>query len=274
MKAIFLSTPLIVIIILSSCSGDRSVVDRFTNENDIKYSADMSEVPGWQYPPEYGQNEFAPPFTIILGIHIIWDTSYSYRMVMAGASLMDFYARPYTNPGIEINFEIIPDSIVNISSPAYTNEYGCAIAKLIYPSVYAFEEIKLIASCHWTADTITFELPLLDPELELNANPERLWIEQSGAYDTTIIACRLSDGLGNFIGGGRLIFTALVAGEICGPTSVYTDDHGWAYTQYRIRYDEIPEGNNDPDHIATGVRAALFGYPDAETVISIFCCRP
>lgn len=70
------------------------------------------------------------------------------------------------------------------------------------------------------------------------------------------------------------MFTALVAGQICGPTSVYTDEQGWAYTLYRIGYHEIPDSNNDPNILETGVRATIFGYPDAEVETSIICSRP
>jgi hypothetical protein len=274
MKAIFLSILLIAIIILINCSSDRVVVDPILADNDITNSLNMTEDPGPQYPPEYGLNEFTPPFMLNITIGIIWDPSYSYRMVIAVADIIDFYGRLYTNPGIEVNFEIIPDSIAAISSPVYTNEWGSAIAKLEYPPVHAFEEIQLIASCHQIADTITVLLPILTPELELSANPQRLRVVQPGVFDTSIVACRLSDGMGNFIGGGRILFTALVAGEICGPTSVYTDDHGWARTQYRIRFEDIPDTNTDPNLLETGVRATLFGYPDAEEEISIFCARP
>jgi hypothetical protein len=250
------------------------VVDLKIAEDDNANSLNMSEDPGQQYPPEYGLNEFTPPFALTLGIYIIWDSSYSNRMVMIGASLMDFYARIYTNPGIEINFEIIPESIATISSPVYTGENGWARSKLEFSPIYALDEITLIASCDWTADTVNLNLPLLDPRLELNTNPEILQVRQSGEYDTSYVSCRLSDGMNYYIDGGRIVFISLVAGEICGPSFDYTDDHGWAYTQYRIRYEDIPEGNDDPHLIETGVRAVLFGYPDVEEEIRILCVRP
>lgn len=273
MKTSLLSKLLIAIIILINCSGDRAVVDRVKIESDSGQSLNMSEDPGPQYPPEYGDDEFTPPFMILISYNAIGDTIGNNRILTVGAYIIDFYARPYTSPGIEINFEIIPDSIANISSPVYSNEQGWAVAKLEYPPVYAFEEIQLITSSDWTADTATLNLPLADPRLELNAEPEILRVNQEGAYDTSNVSCRLGEGMDNYINGGLIKFVALAAGEICGPTFNYTDDHGRAYTQYRIGYDDIPEGNNDPGFIETGVRAMLWGYPDVEEEISLYCYK-
>jgi hypothetical protein len=272
MKFRLLPMSLIGTIILVNCSGDNAVFDPTTSENRLPTSQRMTEAPQPQYPPEYGLNEFTPPALLTIRI-IVWNPSNGHRMVTVGASLMDFYGRPYTNPGIAINFEIIPDSIGVISSPAYTDQNGCARSKLEFPPVYALEEITLIASCNWAADTLTIELPLIDPQLELNAEPQMLRVNQPGEYDTSYIACRLSDGTDNFVNGGYIKFIALVAGEICGPTWVFTDDHGWAYTQYRIRYEDIPESNSDPGYIQTAVRAILFGYPDVDEEILLNCYR-
>jgi hypothetical protein len=274
MKAILLSTMLIAIIILVNCSGDRAVKDPLIADDAITNSLNMTEDPGAQYPPEYGDNEFTLPFTIIMSYLFTGDTCGSNCELMVGAILLDYYGRSYPYSGIEVNFEVTPESIAVINHTSYTNENGEAATKLVYSAFYAFQEVVVIASCGAIADTGTIVLPICHPHLELSADPERLWVEQPGAYDTTLIAFRLTDNYENPIGGGLIVFTPLVAGEICGPTWVYTGDHGWASTHYRISYDDIPDGNNDPHFIETGVRATLFGYPDAEVVTSICCARP
>ena len=260
------------IAIITGCSDDNSIVDPEIPEYSISNFASMPRPPEYENPYDLGDNEFTPPYSIILSINAIYYSNGN-RIVTAGAEILDFYGRPFTNSGIQVYFEIIPDTLVTFSSPVYTNDLGWAMTKLEYPPNYALQEIQLIASCAWTADTATFELPLISPDLELNADPVSLWLEQPGTFDTSYIGCRLSDGRENYIAGGLVRFTALVAGEICGPECVYTGEGGWAYTHYRIGYEEIPEGNNDPNTIETAVRAVLFGYPDVEAETSLFCSR-
>ena len=85
----FLSLGLLVSL---NCSGDGIVVEREKTDIDFGQSLNMPEDPGPQYPPEYGLDEFTPPFTLVLTINIICDSSYSNRRVIAGASIIDFYA--------------------------------------------------------------------------------------------------------------------------------------------------------------------------------------
>ncbi|UCE65212.1 MAG: hypothetical protein JSU85_10065 [Candidatus Zixiibacteriota bacterium] len=274
MKLSLLTCFLAGILVLANCSGDRAVVDRIISENDLVNSAELSGVPGTEDPLDNGQNAFTPPYQIMITYNILGDTCGIYCEILVCATPLDFYARHYTNPGMEVNFEVNPESLAAINNTAYTNQWGAALAKLVYPSFHTFEEIQLIVSCGPAADTVLILLPICQGELEMSADPVRLWVEQPGAYDTTTIACRLVGILGNPFGGGLIVFVPLVAGEICGPTSAYTDDQGWAYTQYRIRYEDIPNGNNDPNSIYTWVRASLFGDPDMEEEISLYCARP
>ncbi|UCC80276.1 MAG: hypothetical protein JSW64_02640 [Candidatus Zixiibacteriota bacterium] len=273
MKMSLLSTLLIAIIILINCSGDRAVVDRIITDNDIANSNSLSEVPDPQYPPEYGDIGLRPPYYIMVVYGIMDTIGFSCELLVCAVP-MDFYGYPYPGARLEVRFQVAPESLASINHTAYTNENGAALAKLVYPAENALQEVQLVVSCVSVADTLTILLPIYRPDLGLNAFPEKLWAEQPGAYDTSIVACRLTNVFDNPIGGGRIVFRALVAGEICGPTSVYTDDHGWAYTQYRIRYEDIPDGHNDPNFIETAVRSTLFGYPDVEEEISLFCYRP
>ena len=194
--------------------------------------------------------------------------------ILVGAVLHYDDSSPCTTPGIEVNFEISPDTLAAINSSCYTNEWGMVSNKLVYPTRYCNEVIQLTVSCGAIVDTFTFALPIAGAEINIDAEPQRLWAEQPGAYDTSFISCQLVDGVGNGIRNGKILFVALVCGEICGPQWGYTDDRGYAYTEYRMRYEDIPDGNNDPNSIETGVRGALFGYPDVEAEVALHCARP
>ena len=121
-----------------------------------------------------------------------------------------------------------------------------------------------------------FPLPIYDPSISLLADPGNLWCTSNSCAvsDTSDITALLKDGGDCPVDGGRIVFVALVAGTIIGPTSVYTDSTGLAETKYRIRGCEIPTPPDGVPQIETGVRASLFGYPEVEEEVSIICARP
>jgi len=66
-------------------------------------------------------------------------------------------------------------------------------------------------------------------------------------------------------------FTAQVCGEISGHFSDTTDIDGFAYTEFMIRADEIPENPPDPPQCTAIVKARLRGYPEVEGEYEILC---
>jgi len=245
-----------------------------TDKKTAPESSASYNSPGQEYPADVGENDMRT--IAYIGIAFYPNSSspglYNRIAVWISVSYEDFQPVP---PGVAVHLEINPDSLATIDETVYTyGLWGSAFAKLVYPAYYASEEVQIIASCESFADTFIIDLPICQAELELTADPGRLYVEQPGAFDTTTITCQLTNGAGIPQRNAHVVFTALVAGQICGPTSTYTDDRGFCHTQYRIGYQNIPGSSSDPNYIETAVRATLYGYPDIEEEIRIFCTRP
>ena len=274
MKTILFSTLLIVILLLFNCSGDQPAKYELSGRNTALESSASYNPPDPENPADIGENDMRTIAYIGISFHLNSPSPGLYNRIAVWISVYYEDLQPVP-PGIALHLEINPDSLATIDDTVYTyGLWGSAFAKLVYPAYYASEEVQIIVSCESFADTVITHLPICNGELALTADPGRLFVDQPGAFDTTTITCQLTNGAGIPQRNVHIVFTALVAGQICGPTLIYTDDRGFCHTQYRIGYQNIPGSNSDPNYIETAVRATLFGYPDIEKEISILCTRP
>lgn len=274
MKTILFSTLLVAMLLLLNCSGDQPVKYGMTDRNIALESSASHDNQDPENPEDIEENDIRTIAYIDIVFNPNGSSSGLYNKIAVGVSIYyeDYQPVP---PGIAVHLEVNPDSLAAIDDTVYTSAlWGWAFAKLVYPAHYVSEEVQVIATCDSVADTILFNLPICQGELELTANPGRLFVGQPGAYDTATITCQLTNGAGIPQRNAHVLFTALVTGQICGPTSTYTDDRGFCHTQYRISYQNIPGSDSDPNYIETAVRATLFGYPDVEEEIGILCTRP
>jgi len=274
MKTILFAALLTAILLLLNCSGDRPVKYEITDKDTALESSASYNSPDPENPADIGENDMRTIAYIEIAFYPNSSSPGLYNRIAVWISVCyeDFQPVP---PGVAVHLEINPDSLATIDDTVYTyGIWGSAFAKLVYPAYYASEEVQIIASCESFADTVITHLLICNGELELTADPGRLYVEQPGAFDTTAIICQLTNGAGIPQRNAGVVFTALVAGQICGPAFTYTDDRGFCHTQYRIGYQNIPGSNNDPNYIETAVRATLFGYPDVDEEIRIICTRP
>ncbi|UCC78471.1 MAG: hypothetical protein JSW64_09300 [Candidatus Zixiibacteriota bacterium] len=233
-----------------------------------------------------------PPYTVIVSYNVIAEATSSSspeRYVQVGALVSDFYANP-VEYGTAVYFTLIPNDIAEIEGNSTTGTprpyhpdsvEGWAFSRILFGCFASNDTLQVVALS--AGDSVAvgdtsqpFPLPIYDPSISLLADPGNLWcISNSCAVsDTSFITALLKDGGDCPVEGGRIIFVALVAGSIIGPTSVYTDLTGLAETMYRIRGCEIPTPPTGVPQLETGVRATLFGYPDVEEEVSIICARP
>lgn len=211
------------------------------------------------------------------------------RFVQVGAGVQDVYANP-VEYGTAVYFTLIPNDIAEIEGDSYTggarpyhadSVAGWAFTRIIYGCYATNDTLQVIASSSGDSTSVVdtsqpFPLPIFAPVISLAADPGNLWCTSNSCFamDTSFITALLTDGGGCPVQYGKILFVALVAGTIIGPTFDYTDVNGIAETMYRIRGCEIPTPPDGVPQIETGVRATLFGYPDVEEEVSIICARP
>jgi len=233
-----------------------------------------------------------PPYTVIVHPNVKAEATNPQspeRYVQVGAEVMDIYANP-VEYGTAVYFTLIPNDIANIEGNSTTGTPrpyhpdsvdGWAFSRILF-GCYASNDILQVVALS-AGDSVSvgdtsqaFLLPIYDPYIAMGADPGNLWCVSNSCSvsDTADITALLKDGGDCPVEDGLIIFTALVAGTIIGPTSVYTDSTGIARTVYRIRGCEIPTPPDGVPQIETGVRATLFGYPDVEEEVSIICARP
>lgn len=211
------------------------------------------------------------------------------RYVQVGALVSDYYANP-VEYGTAVYFTLIPNDIAEIEGNSTTGTprpyhpdsvEGWAFSRILFGCFASNDTLQVVALS--AGDSVAvgdtsqqFPLPIYDPSISLLADPGNLWCVSNSCSvsDTSDITALLKDGGDCPVEGGRIIFVALVAGSIIGPTSVYTDSTGLAETMYRIRGCEIPTPPTGVPQLETGVRATLFGYPNVEEEVSIICARP
>jgi hypothetical protein len=233
-----------------------------------------------------------PPYTIITSYNANGEASNPNtpeRFVQVGAGVQDIYANP-VEYGTAVYFTLIPNDVAEIEGNSYTggarpyhadSVEGWAFTRIIYGCYATNDTIQVVASSAGdsaaVADTSQpFALPIYAPVISLAADPGNLWCisNSCSAMDTSDITALLTDGGGCPVQYGKILFVALVAGSIIGPTFDYTDVFGIATTMYRIRGCEIPWPPGGIPQIETAVRATLFGYPNVEEEVSIVCARP
>ena len=233
-----------------------------------------------------------PPYSVVVSYNIIAEATNPNspeRFVQVGAGVWDYYANP-VEYGTAVYFTLIPNDIAEIEGNSTTGTprpyhpdsvEGWAFSRIIYGCFASNDTLQVVAMS--AGDSVAvgdtsqpFPLPIYDPNISLLADPGNLWCISFSCddSDTSDITALLKDGGDCPVENGRIVFTALVAGSIIGPTSVYTDITGLAETMYRIRGCEIPMRPDNIPQIETGVRAILFGYPNVEEEVSIICARP
>ncbi len=215
--------------------------------------------------------------------------SYPERFVQVGAGVWDIYANP-VEYGTAVHFSLIPQDIAEVEGNSFTGGSkpyhpdsvdGWAFSRIIFGCYQTFEQIQIVASSAGqygpVADTSdSFALPAYDPSLTCSANPGNLRCAGPGSNQcaTSEIRATLFDGGGCSVDSGLIVFTALVAGDIVGPTEDYTDSLGNAYADYRICGDDIPTPPDGIPRIETQVQAMLWGYPDVICEVDLVCTRP
>jgi len=233
-----------------------------------------------------------PPYTVVVSYNVIAEATNPNspeRFVQVGAGVWDYYANP-VEYGTAVYFMVIPNDIAEIEGNSTTGTprpyhadsvEGWAFSRIIYGCFASNDTLQVVAMS--AGDSVAvgdtsqpFPLPIYDPNISLGADPRNLWCTSNSCAvsDTSDIIALLKDGGNCPVEGGRIMFAALVAGSIIGPTSVYTDITGIAETMYRIRGCEIPTPPDGVPQIETAVSATLFGYPNVEEEISIVCARP
>lgn len=233
-----------------------------------------------------------PPYSVVVSYNIIAEATNPNspeRFVQVGAGVWDYYANP-VEYGTAVYFTLIPNDIAEIEGNSTTGTprpyhpdsvEGWAFSRIIYGCFASNDTLQVVAMS--AGDSVAvgdtsqpFPLPIYDPNISLLADPGNLWCISFSCddSDTSDITALLKDGGDCPVENGRIVFMALVAGTIIGPTSVYTDITGLAETMYRIRGCEIPMRPDNIPQIETGVRAILFGYPNVEEEVSIICARP
>jgi hypothetical protein len=233
-----------------------------------------------------------PPSTVIVHPNVIAEATNPQspeRYVQVGAQVMDVYANP-VEYGTAVYFTLIPNDIADIEGNSTTGTprpyhpdsvEGWAFSRILFGCYASNDVLQVVALSAGDSVSVgdtsqAFPLPIYDPYIAMGADPGNLWCNSNSCFETadSHITALLKDGGDCPVENGLIIFTALVAGSIIGPTSVYTDSTGIAETDYRIRGCEIPTPPDGVPQIETGVRAALFGYPDVEEEVSIICARP
>ncbi len=191
-----------------------------------------------------------------------------------GVGIWDRYANP-AGFGIPVYLEIEPDSIVAFENIIYSDSNGWASTLLAYTCDHSQDTIQIIVSAGSIADTSgLFPLPVYNGEIYMAADPEAIWIEPPDTVGFSDITIQLLDGLSCEISNGIISFTALVCGQLSGPSMDTTDIEGYAYTEFMIYADQIPSSPPDQPQCTAVVRAILIGYPDIEAEIQIICRRP
>lgn len=201
--------------------------------------------------------------------------------ITLGVGIRDQYSNP-AGFGDTVYIEIEPDSIVtyeNIIFPEFP-EYpdsaqGWTSTPLRYTCDHSLDTIRGVATVGSIADTSgLFPLPVYNAEIYMAAAPGAIWIEPPDTVGFSDIRVQLRDAHGCEISNGIISFTALLCGQLSGPSMDTTDIEGYAYTEFMIYANQIPSSPPDLPQCTALVRASLFGYPDTEAEIQIICRRP
>ncbi len=233
-----------------------------------------------------------PPATVIAHFNSIAEATNPQtpeRYVQVAAQVMDVYANP-VEYGTAVYFTLIPNNIADIEGNSITGAprpyhldsvEGWAFSRILFGCYAALDLIQVVATSAGDSTAVgdtsdAFPLPIYAPVISLLADPGNLWCTSNSCFvsDDSDIMALLTDGGGCPVEGGLIVFSAVVAGSIIGPTLVYTDSVGVAETIYRITGCEIPTQPSGIPMIETAVRASLFGYPDVEEEVSLTCARP
>ncbi len=200
------------------------------------------------------------------------------------AAIWDSFTNP-VEPKTAVWFGLIPDSIGYIYGFAYTGGYqdeedttiiigipGQASTWMSYGCTHTFDTVRVVANAGELYDTSgAIVLALYDGEISLDANPGVLYValDQTECSDITAL---LQDGLGCPIHNGVILFSASGCGYIDGQSIDTTDSDGYAYTEFCIDYNQIPEREPPLPPACDGrVIAKLRGYSDVEAEVIIFC---
>jgi len=199
------------------------------------------------------------------------------------AAVWDQFTNP-VEPLTRVDFELLPDTFGYIESPAYTGGWidpetgdtvgvrGITETWIAYSCYHTFDAVRIIASCDAITDTsAAIILGIYDAQLSLSAQPESLIIQSPDTIAFADLEAHLLDGLGCPIHNAVINFTTEVCGEISGSFSDTTDDQGYAYTEFMIRADELPENPPEPPQCTAIIKARLRGYPDIESEYQLYC---
>jgi hypothetical protein len=234
-----------------------------------------------------------PPYTVLVSHNNIAEATNANspeRYVQVGAEVIDTFANP-VEYGTAVYFTLIPNDVAEVEGNSTTgtprlpyhpdSAEGWAFSRILFGCYAANDSLQLVALSAGDSVTVgdtsqVFVLPIYDPIISLMADPANLWCEDDSctSTDESDITALLQDGGFCPVENGLIVFSALVAGSIIGPTSVYTDEQGIAETVYQIRGCEIPDQPSGVPQIETTVRAVLFGYPNVEADAAIVCSRP
>ncbi|UCE66982.1 MAG: Ig-like domain-containing protein [Candidatus Zixiibacteriota bacterium] len=234
-----------------------------------------------------------PPHTVLVSHNNIAEAAGSNspeRFVQVGAEVIDTFANP-VEYGTAVYFTLIPNDVAEVEGNSITgasrlpyhpdSAEGWAFSRVLFGCYAANDSLQVVALSAGDSVTVgdtsqVFVLPIYDPIISLMADPANLWCvdDQCTSTDESDITALLQDGGFCPVENGLIVFSALVAGSIIGPTSVYTDSTGMAETMYQIKGCEIPTPPSQVPQIETTVRAVLFGYPDVEAEVALICSRP
>jgi len=207
-------------------------------------------------------------------------------LIMPITSLItDSYTNP-VEPLTEVFFELIPDTIGLIESPAYTGGWvdengdtigvrGLVHSFVTYSCDHTFDTVRVLVY----ADTIhdisgPIVLPLYEGEIDIYADPEFLFVQEPGTYENSEVIAQLLDGLNQPVNNGIIYFVVRICGELSGPYVDTTDNNGYANTEFRIWYEQIPHEPPELPNCTAIVVSNLLGYPDIEGTAEIHCTRP
>jgi hypothetical protein len=210
------------------------------------------------------------------------------------AMVMDEFTNPVEyNTGV--HFEVMPDSVALIMGDAYTGGIiyypegdtadtigtpGLAFTRISYTCDRTFTWVRVVASSGGLVDTsasIQLAFYAEGGRCAVTANPGSIYIPlnvPNPHYDSSAVSCLLLDGIGCPIDRGIINFSAQVAGELCGPSVDTTSGGGWAYTRFRISFDQIPQTPPNPPQVQAKVIAVLQAYPNVKGEATIDCRRP
>jgi hypothetical protein len=188
------------------------------------------------------------------------------------AHAWDQYTNPITDPGAMAYFGVVPDTSASIISPVFPDSNGYFRTFLSYTCNHMFDTVFVTVSIEEVSDTSNLIiLNIYDGHLSMQAEPS--WIvmspEDTAVYSeitvqlTSIPECPVRNGI--------ILFRVTGCGELSGQLTDTTDIDGYAYSQFRITPEMVPEAPPHNPYCNAIIKGNLRGYPDVEVERVIYC---